>query len=286
MVNFKEEIAKEDDARYTGSFFTSYTNTRMKLHRHCVPLDDNPSKIAEIYGYDEHEVSRIFAELEEDLQRAADELREAFGSELSEKLAGRRMNLVFIGDQLTSEYLSYYNILKRALKDYPDVELSIAGNTGDTSNQSVQYIYGLAVSQAPVVTSIFIGSNDAFRSNDMYRKTVASREEFGDNVDYLTKVMLHNGSKVILNTLPPVDEEAVKQAYAHMNLTIENEELAVRNQLILEIAEKNHCAVNDIAACLEKFDGKVQLPENGMLLTKEAQLAIAKQFTSVLLSQL
>ena len=32
-------MAKED-ARYTGSFFNSYTNTRMKLYRHCVPLDN------------------------------------------------------------------------------------------------------------------------------------------------------------------------------------------------------------------------------------------------------
>ena len=41
-------MAKED-ARYTGSFFNSYTNTRMKLYRHCVPLDNDAEKIAEIY---------------------------------------------------------------------------------------------------------------------------------------------------------------------------------------------------------------------------------------------
>ena len=276
----------KDDARYTGSFFNSYTNTRMKLHRHCVPLEDDAEKIAAIYGYPLAEVDQIFEELETELTAAADTLQRKFGRQLAEKLENRTEQFVFIGDQMTSEYLSYYNILKRLFAKFSGISVSIAGNTGDNSNQSLQYIYGLAVSKAPTVTSILIGTNDAFCTKDAYRKTVASRTEFAANVDYLTKVMLHHGSKVILHTLPPVDTKAAERAYAHMNWTITNEEIDARNQIILDIARKNKCQVSDIAACLKKQGMAVNLPGNGVLLTGQAQLVIAGAFLETLLAQL
>lgn len=276
----------KDDARYTGSFFNSYTNTRMKLHRHCVPLDNDAEKIAEIYGYPLEEVKKIFSEMNQVLQNEADILKEEFGTEISEKLGNRAAGFVFIGDQMTSEYLSYYNILRQLFAEFPEIKLSVAGNTGDTSNQSLQYIYGLAVSQEPMVTSILIGTNDAFCSRDAFGKTVSSRDEFRDNVDYLTKVMLHNGSRVILNTLPPVEQSAAELAYAHMNWTISNEEIEMRNRLICQIAEKNGCALNDIAAVLREMKEPVVLQGNGVLLTEKAQLAVARSFIKALLAQL
>ncbi len=276
----------KDDARYTGSFFNSYTNTRMKLHRHCVPLDNNPAKIAEIYDYPRQQVDEIFAELERDLQGAANNLKEKFHLQLNEKLTGLNANLVFIGDQLTSEYLSYYNIIRKVFEEYDGIRVSIAGNTGDNSNQSLQYIYGLAVSQQPVVTSIFIGINDVFYAADAYGKTISSRREFRENIDYLTKVMLHNGSKVILHTLPPVDEKAAAKAYRHMNWNIDNEEIRARNEDIRQTAAKNRCTLNDIGEALETFDGLVNLSGNGVLLTKEAQRFIADRLIGILLEQL
>ncbi|WP_338546804.1 hypothetical protein V1225_13315 [Emergencia sp. JLR.KK010] len=278
-------MAKED-ARYTGSFFNSYTNTRMKLYRHCVPLDNDAEKIAEIYGYSLEEVERIFSEMDRILQDEVELLKEEFGEKLYEKLKNRPASFVFIGDQMTSECLSYYNILKRLFAEFPEIKLSIAGNTGDTSNQSLQYIYGLAVSQEPTVTSILIGTNDAFCGKDAFVKTISSREEFRDNVDYLTKVMLHTGSKVVLNTLPPVEQKAAEHAYAHMNWTISNDEIEIRNRLIYQIAEKNQCALNDIAAVLREIEKPVVLDGNGVLLTEKAQFAIARGFIKVLLAQL
>ncbi len=276
----------KDDARYTGSFFNSYTNTRMKLHRHCVPLDDDPEKIAKVYGYSRALVDGIFAELERDLDEAAEQIVDAFEPRISGRLSNYTGSFVFIGDQLTSEYLSYYNMIRTVLSRCEGVSVSVAGNTGDTSNQSLQYIYSLAVSKQPRVTSILIGSNDIFYGRDAYHKTISSRREFHDNVDYLTKVMLHNGSKVILHTLPPVNEEILTKAYAHMNWGADNEEIQERNEIIRQIAKENHCALNDIADSLHHFNGAVNLPGNGVLLTKEAQLHIAEQFLTVLLHQL
>ena len=276
----------KDDARYTGNFFNSYTNTRMKLHRHCVPLDDNPAKIAAVYGYARCEVNEIFAELERDLELAAAEVKKEFGNQIVNKMGNLKGNLVFVGDQITSEYLSYFNIIKRVLADFKEVSVSIAGNTGDTSNQSLQYIYGLAVSQRPIITSLFIGTNDAFCSRDAYKKTVSSREEYHDNIDYLTKVMIHNGSKVIINALPPVEQHAAENAYKHMNWTIENEEIKARNEILRQIAKSNHCIFNDIPESLNDLKMPVHLEGNGVLLSKEAQLHIAKCFMRIVLNEL
>lgn len=275
-----------DDSRYVGAFFNSYTNTRMKLHRHCVPLEDDREKIARVYGYSQEEVDAIFTELEQDLDEAAGTIREKFGRRLDEKLKGREANFVFIGDQLTSEYLSYYNIIRKAIAPYEGIGVSIAGNTGDTSNQSVQYIYGLAVSKEPLVTSILIGTNDIYKSGDVYGKAVSSREEYRQNVDYLVKVMLHNGSKVIVNTLPPVNEAEAEAAYAHMNWRIENEEIDARNEALREIARDNRCGLNDVAVQLASFEQPVNLPGNGVLLTSEAQLYMAETYLDTLLAMI
>ena len=276
----------KDDARYTGDFFTSYTNTRMKLHRHCVPLNNEPDKIAEVYGYPRESVDRIFRELETDLEQGAEYIEQRFAEQIREKLTPLAMPLVFIGDQLTSEYLSYCNILRKALSGCPGISLHVAGNSGDTSNQSLQYVYNLAVAMEPKVTSILVGINDVFCSRDAYHKTVSSRKEYQDNIDYLTKVMLHNGSRVILNTLPGVQEEEAEAAYAHMNWTISNAEIRRRNEDIREIARRNHCALNDLEKSLAEFDKPVNLEKNGVLLTKEAQLYIAENFMEILLQQL
>ena len=275
-----------DDSRYVGAFFNSYTNTRMKLHRHCVPLEDDPEKIAKIYGYDRELVYQIFAELKADLRTAANQLESIYRERLDRVFSGRAASLVFIGDQLTSDYLSYFHIVEKLLEPYETVRVSIAGNTGDTSNQSIQYVYGLAVSKDPVVTSIWIGINDVYQSDDIFSKAVCSREEYAKNVDYLVKVMMHNGSGVILNTLPPVDPAAAKKAYAQMNWKIDNEEIAARNRILREIAEKNKCVLNDIASKFREFDGNIQIPENGILLTKEAQAYMAGQYLERLLSVL
>lgn len=275
-----------DDSRYVGAFFNSYTNTRMKLHRHCVPLEDDRDKIVKVYGYSPEEVDAVFAELDRDLEDAVTRVRETYGSRLDEKLKGREANFVFIGDQLTSEYLSYYNIIRKVCAPYDGIGVFIAGNTGDTSNQSVQYVYGLAVSKAPLVTSILIGTNDIYKSGDVYGKTVSSREEYRQNVDYLVKVMLHNASKVILHTLPPVNEEEAEAAYAHMNWRIENEEIDARNEILRKIAENNGCSLNDMAVQFKAFDRPVNLPGNGVLLTKEAQLYMAEKFLETLLEMI
>lgn len=273
----------KDDSRYVGAFFNSYTNTRMKLHRHCVPLEDDPQKVSEIYGYSIEAVKEIYRQLDRDMAAAVRVIRDKYKEQLDKKLSGRTASFVFVGDQLTSEYLSYYNIIRHVFEPYENISVSIAGNTGDTSNQSVQYIYGLAVAKEPLVTSILIGTNDLYMSRDAYAKTVSSREEYGANIDYLTKVLLHNGSKVILNTLPPVDAGALEKAYSQMNWTVDNEEVRARNQIIRDTVRNNKCILNDMAEHFEAFDGPVTIDSNGVLLTKEAQAYMADKYLEVLL---
>lgn len=272
------------DARYVGSFFTSYTDTRMKLHRHCVPLANDPEKIAKIYGYELDEVLRIFDDLDKDLARAVDVIVQKYGKRLDEKFADRKESLVFIGDQLTSEYLSYFNIIKNVMQKYDGVSVAISGNTGDTSNQAVQYLYNLAISQEPTVTSILIGTNDLFMARDKYHMTVSSREEYAHNVDYLVKVLLHNGGKVILHTLPPVNTEDAESFYSGLNWTVSQDEVDARNALLREIAKKNKCTINDLAKGYENFQQEITIDGNGVLLTKEAQLFIAEKYIETLLS--
>ena len=274
-----------DDSRYVGSFFTSYTNTRMKLHRHCVPLDNNVERISKVYGYPVEQVQDIFKVLEEDLQSYAMRLTDQYFRQL-DVLSGKTATLVFIGDQLTSEYLSYYNILCRVFRPYPGIRMAMAGNTGDTANQAVQYLYSLAVSQAPQVTSLLIGTNDTYESKDCYRKTVSSRKEYRANLNHLVKVMRHHGSKILLNTLPPVNTDVANCAYAHMNWNCSNLVIEDFNDVIRNVASENHSVLNDVYAAFRSFTGPITLANNGVFLTGEAQCFLAETILKQLLVML
>lgn len=276
----------KEDSRYVGAFFNSYTNTRMKLHRHCVPLDDDPEKIAKVYGYQLEEVTRIFVSLEKERRAAVAALREKYGQALDTALTGRDAVFVFIGDQFTSEYLSYYNLLRVLFAPYEGIRVAIAGNTGDTSNQAIQYVYSLAVSQSPTITSIFLGTNDSYCSRDPFQKTVASVEEYQANLDSLVKVMRHNGSKVILNTLPPVEEDTAREAYRHMNWACTNQLLDRYSEAVRTLARENRCVLNDLALRFKSFPGRINLESDGVLLTGEAQRYVAECFLDVLLPML
>lgn len=276
----------KDDVRYQGSFFNSYTNTRMKLARHCVPLDNDASKISLIYGYDTAEVERIFNLLAQQREEILDRLEAQFRQTLDEKLCGKTQTIVFIGDQLSGEYLGCFHLIKCLLSPYPDVKVAMAGNTGDTSNQSLQYVYSLAVSQRPTITSFLIGTNDAYRTKDAYRKTVASAQEYRDNLDYLVKVMRHYGSQVLLNTLPPFESATAEKAYAHMNWECSNEVIDEFNGIIREIAQQNGCCLNDIAKHFEYFDRRITLPDDGILLTAEAQQFLTEHILRCILEML
>ena len=57
----------------------------------------------------------------------------------------------------------------------------------------------------------------------------------------------------------------------------------VFNGVIREIAEVKNCVLNDQTENLKAFEGDVNIPENGLHLTKEAQEFLAKHFMKVLL---
>jgi lysophospholipase L1-like esterase len=276
----------QGNARYEGQFFTSYTNTRMKLYKHEVPMENDRDKISRIYGYPREKVDEVFRQLDEELQPCIDYIHKKYKRDMGAKLSNLEATFAFIGDQFSSEYQSFFNILRKAFEPYAGIKMVCAAATGETTNQAIQFIYDLVVSHSPMITSVLIGTNDMQKNNDSYSKPVCSPEEYRGNMDYIAKVLRHHRSKVIFNTLPPFNAAAAAEAYAHLNWIYCDDIRDEYNRIIREVAGQNGCTLNDMAEEFKNVDGPINLSRDGLNLSCQAQCCFADHLLGVLLGML
>ncbi|GAA0076085.1 hypothetical protein UT300005_04630 [Clostridium sp. CTA-5] len=272
--------------RYSGHFFNSYVITRMNLYKHTVPMENDKKKISRVYGYPMEKVNEVFRQLDEELQLSVNFINKKYKSEMDEKLSKLEATFVFIGDQFVSEYQSFFNVLRKVFEPYTKIKMVCAAATGDNSNQTIQHIYDLVVSEKPMITSVLIGINDMHQNNDIYSKPVCSPDEYRGNIDYMAKVLRHYKSKIIFNTLPPFDNVIVEKSFVHMNWTYNVDIWDEYNNIIREVAEQNGCTLNDMAEKFNKFDGLINIPNDGLNLTYQAQCFFADKFLEVMLKML
>ncbi|QHI73390.1 SGNH/GDSL hydrolase family protein [Aminipila terrae] len=272
---------KELTERYQGSFFNAYTITRMKLYKHELPIENDKEKISRLYGYDKQKTDLVFEMLDKEMAQSLQVLKSQCQKNLD--LCGKKIkgNIFFIGDQLTCDYLGYFQILQHAFSDYSDIHLHSCAVHGITTNQIIPFVHDNILSHSPVVVCILIGTNDCLRiSNDRYHKNVCSPEEFKKNLEYLILLFNHYGSKIILNTLPPVNESLVKKHYSPDKLIADKNDWKLYNQIIANAAKTHGCMLNRPDCTFSLND----ITENGdgILLTSEAQCVLAGQILNLM----
>lgn len=93
-------------------------------------------------------------------------------------------------------------------------------------------------------------------------------------------LLKHYGSKIILNTLPPINESLINKYYSSYGLTAYKKDWDLYNQIIVNIAKTHGCMLNRPDYVLSVKD--VIADGNGINLKKEAQCIIAEQILKIL----
>lgn len=272
------EIANVSD------YYDAYTNIRFKSYDQGVMwMEDDPALLAAGFDYEETELRDIIADLNRQSAEMADVVRAVHGRRIEEILKGKQFTFAIIGCSFSSEYLSYVNVVTQLLKPYSGITVIDAAVTAETMPQTIAHIYNRVLKYGPDISSVYMGINDMRRNRDVYTKNNVSPREFCRDMNYLTDVLCGCGSQVILHTLTPCNIPNQERGVSDKRWTYRIDDWDVFNGIIREIAEVKNCVLNDQSKKLTDFHGKVNIPENGLHLTKEAQEFLAIQFMDVLL---
>lgn len=266
-----------------SDYYDAYKVIRFKSYDQGIMwLDGNLKLLSTAFEYPEEELREIIGKLELQVDDMAAKVREVYKDELDRVLKNRKFRFAIIGCSFSSEYLSYFNVVRRILADYPDIQVIDGAVTAETVPQTVEHIYNRVLRHKPDISSLFMGINDMRRNLDVYSKNNVSPAEFRRDMCYLTKMLKHSGD-VILHTLTPCNIAVQEESSLDRRWTYRVDDWDVYNGIIRQVADEESCVLNDQAAYLKDFQGVVNIPENGLHITREAQEFLAIRFMQTFL---
>lgn len=264
--------------------YDAYKIIRFKSYDQGVMwLDGDLALLAAGFEYPVEELRNIIENLERQVDEMADTVRQLYQTELDRVLKEKKFTFAIIGCSFSSEYLSYFNVIRRVLSDYPDIQVIDGAVTAETVPQTVEHIYNRVLRYKPDISSLFMGINDMRRNLDVYSKNNVSPQEFQRDMRYLTKMLRRSGD-VILHTLTPCNIAAQEQSSLDRRWTYRIDDWDIYNGIIRRIADEECCVLNDQTAYLRDFNGVVNIPENGLHITREAQEFLAIHFMRTFLN--
>lgn len=258
--------------------YDAYKVIRFKSYDQGVMWLDGDLELLSVgFEYPVEELRGIVEKLEQQVDEMANIVRCQYRSELDRVLKNRKFSLAIIGCSFSSEYLSYFNVIRRVLADYPDIQIIDGAVTAETVPQTLEHIYNRVLRYKPDISSIFMGINDMRRNLDVYSKNNVSPREFQRDMRYLTK-MLRSSGDVILHTLTPCNIAVQENSSLDRRWTYRVDDWDIYNDIIRRIADEECCTLNDQTAFLKNFHGVVNIAENGLHITREAQEFLAIHF--------
>ena len=268
-----------------SDYYDAYTNIRFKSYDQGVMwMEDNIPLLAKGFDYTEKEIEDIISVLKFQVDEMAETVRSEYGERMEKVLTEKNFRFAIIGCSFSSEYLSYVNVVTDLLRrSYPQIEVIDAAVTAETVPQTMAHLYNRVLRYKPDLCSIYMGINDMRRNRDVYTKNNVSPREFARDMNYIIDMVKQYDSQVILHTLTPCNIPAQERGVRDKRWTYRIDDWDVFNGVIREIAEVKNCVLNDQTENLKAFEGDVNIPENGLHLTKEAQEFLAKHFMKVLL---
>ena len=221
-------------------------NFKFNLHKSCIPIglkDDDFNSLSVAYGVPLEEMM-VEADADAASNRAeADALLEKCPG-FAAKLAGKK--IAFLGDSITSDRRSYFNIIRTALKG-SDVQLMDDAISGYKVVDIITNFVPAVTGFAPDIVHIMIGSNDLKRTSDEWKLPVFSVDEYAKDLNYLvSKLQSSCGAKVILTTVPPFDSEKTRAKFWDGNACFLEEDRAEFNAVVRAQAEKSGCILNEM----------------------------------------
>jgi lysophospholipase L1-like esterase len=248
--------------------------------------DDDIPAIARIYGVSLDELKDIDRRYRQNVSRMAREL----ASKRPPEPAVAPLTILALGDSITSDRESYVKILaeywtlaapSQGRSTAADVSgqslrrIIDCGISGDTCCDVVNRFYSTVLNEEFDWAIVFLGTNDCRQLDDPARISNLSLEEFGRDLRYFVERLLKRGKEVVHVTLPPVDNERLREFFPDDNWVYDPAHLEAANAIIRELARENGSPVADLAEVLVGRESEVLEPD-GLHLNAGGHLALCR----------
>lgn len=202
------------------------------------------------------------------------------------QITGRPFRIAFVGDSITSDRESYFQIIRQVFATRQNLSFIDAARSGNTTVDLICDLHAGLLAKAPDLACIMIGTNDLKRNDDAYKKIHVEPEAYAQNLDYLVARLLDTGCRVILSTIPPSLPQRVQATYPELSLLFRDEDRDRNNGIIREIAARRQAILNDMADVYEKAGYGEVLMADGMHLNHTGQELLARKLLPKIINAL
>lgn len=256
-----------------------YNNIKFNMQKLILDVPERDTLwLSRIFGAGEEEVKKLLDDFEGTVSEQAEKIRE--NMEIPEIHGKKR--IVFIGDSITSDRESYFNILKKIYEDERELTWIDAAISGDKSDDAKMKFYERAMNHHPDIAHVLIGTNDMRRSDDEDGESCLSLEDYRKNLEYIVKRLKKNGVKVILSTISPVLNEGIRKRFPDDNWIYDAADINAVNDIIAETAEKFGAKCNDMRAVYGEYETAKILFQDGLHLNALGQRLLTEKVLGAL----
>lgn len=234
--------------------------------------------LSRIFAVSEEEVEKLIDDFEGTVLRQVGKIRESGNVP---QVHGAK-TIVFIGDSITSDRESYFNIIRKSYEDEKGLKWIDAAISGDKSDDAKMKFYERTMNHHPDVAHVLIGTNDMRESDDEDGGSCLSLEDYRKNLEYMVKRLKAEGVQVILSTISPVLNEGIRKRFPDDNWIYKEANIHAVNSIIEETAEKFGAKLNDMRPVYGAYKAEEILLQDGLHLNELGQNLLAKNVLAAL----
>ena len=208
-------------------------------------------------------------------------LLDADGRYIKAAPPGKEASVVFIGDSITSDRLSFAKVIRSVFSGNEQLRFIDAGVSGWRTTDFVDELYLKVLQEKVQIAHVMLGTNGVRRSKQPYGKNNVSPSEFRQNLAYILTALKESGAAVILSTLPPYDLSA--STYRDGNWTIDRRDYDAFNDVILGLKGEG-VAVNDMREAYDVCEARELLEEDGVHLNINGHMILAQRVLEILVA--
>jgi len=242
-------------------------------------IDDSDWKtLAKIYGVSRKELRDVDRKFSGMLKETA----ERISADIPIKEGMEKISLLCIGDSITSDRLSYANIIREVWNQSLNREVIDAGISGDTTSDLINRHYSACLNFDFTAAAIFIGTNDARGHKDGKNITNTSVAEYERNLEYIMSTIAEQGKSIINITIPPVNNTKITAFFGDAeNWNYDKDVIHEINNIIRKLSKKYRTELADLAGKCSKEEIEV-LDEDGLHLCLKGNEITARLVLSII----
>lgn len=239
-------------------------------------IPDDAELMAKVFGEKTDDISKLFEDYKSINGNSLSEISNCLDIQVfREKFKDKK--ILFVGDSMTSDRLSYQKIIAEALPN----QVFDRAISGSFSINLVAQIDRHLNEIKPDYVSVMVGGNDSVFFDKRQENAATSSLEYQRNLNLIIDKVTAFGAKVILNAVCPIYADLFNKNNMFWSANNENNEKY--NEIAKNVAKKRNVAFNDYRFLFDIDDLSVMFEPDGIHPSPLAHKEMAKTVIKTLL---